>query len=124
VSGNHDEMCDLERLEGVRREMKAKSWRIVVHGADHGMNVKPKKGTKGVGELIGEVMAKWIEESNHERTEGNIWWDEAKKGAIWSGWEAEASGDASRVDVKADKRKSSKPEDSDRRKPKRIRQKN
>lgn len=122
VSGDHDAMCDLEMLEGVRRKMKAKSWKLIVHDADHGMIVKPRKATRGIGELIGEIAAEWIGESNDERIEGRIWWEhEAKEAATWSGWEAEASDSASKVDVKADKRKLSKSEYDGERRSKRAR---
>lgn len=102
-------MCDLDMLEGVRQKMKARSWRVVVNGADHGMNVKPKKGTKGVGELVGKVAAEWFEECDDERREGRIWLEgEAEHGAVWSGWEVGTGEPVNGVDVKADKKKSSK----------------
>ena len=37
VSGDHDNMCDLDRLEAVRSNMKRRTWRVVVQDADHGM---------------------------------------------------------------------------------------
>lgn len=88
VSGDGDAMCELERLEGVRGRMKARSWRIVVRGADHGMGVKPKKGTRDVGELVGEVVAGWLERSQEGKREGSIWWDGEEEKATWSDWVA------------------------------------
>ncbi|KAF8858322.1 hypothetical protein BDZ45DRAFT_402011 [Acephala macrosclerotiorum] len=96
VVGDKDSMCDLERLEGARGKMKAESWRIVVEGADHGMGVKPKVGTKGVGELVGRVVAEWLRDIEEggldgQGKEGRIWWDEGEEPIErWSGWEAES----------------------------------
>jgi predicted alpha/beta-hydrolase family hydrolase len=92
VSGERDEMCDLDRLEEVRKKMKARSWRIVVRGADHGMVVKRKVGTKDVGELVGEVIARWLRDNEDENVEGEIRWDEGGERAVWSGWVGEPKG--------------------------------
>lgn len=86
VSGEHDDMCDLERLETVRHKMKCKTWRIVVQGADHGMNVKPKSATQDVGRMTGALVATWLGESDEHLTEGTISWDAGKASAQWSGW--------------------------------------
>ena len=92
VSGDRDEMCDLERLEEVRKEMKCKSWRVVVQNADHGMNVKPKAGTREVGKKTGDVAAMWLEASDVGLREGRIIWNADEETAHWSGW---SSGDTS-----------------------------
>lgn len=84
VSGDRDEMCDLERLEEVRRKMRCKTWRVIVENADHGMNVQPKAGTREVGKKTGEVVAMWLESSDISLTEGKIVWNEET--AQWSGW--------------------------------------
>lgn len=86
VNGDRDEMCDLERLEEVRRKMSCQTWRVVVENADHGMNVTPKAGTREVGRKTGDVVAMWLNASDPNRREGKIVWsaDEAQ----WSGWYA------------------------------------
>ncbi|MCJ1300996.1 hypothetical protein MMC08_003795 [Hypocenomyce scalaris] len=91
IVGSRDSMCDLGQLEEVRKKMKAKSWRVVVEEADHGMNVKPKKGTEAVGKLTGEVVAKWIDECDGETMEGRITWNEEAERAEWSGWSVESA---------------------------------
>ena len=86
VSGDRDDMCDLERLEEVRRKMRCKTWRVVVENADHGMNVKPKAGTREVGEKTGNVVAMWLKSSDIIPGEGKIVWDADQETAQWSGW--------------------------------------
>ena len=86
VSGDRDEMCDLERLEEVRKKMRCKTWRVVVENADHGMNVKPKAGTREVGKKTGEVVAMWLESSDISLTEGKIVWNADEETAQWTGW--------------------------------------
>ena len=86
VSGDRDEMCDLERLEEARRKMKCKTWRVVVKNADHGMNVKPKARTREVGEKTGNVVAMWLKSFDISPGEGKIFWDANQDMAQWSGW--------------------------------------
>ena len=85
VGGDKDSMCDLARLEEVRKEMRCKTWRIVVEGADHGMNVKPKEATEAVGNKVGEVVADWIKDKDTSRREGRISYNE--EGAEWTEWQ-------------------------------------
>lgn len=105
VSGDKDSMCDLARLEQVRKKMRCTTWRIVVQGADHGMNVKPKKATTAVGNKIGEVVAEWIENCDTDYREGRISCDE--EGDVqWTGWTAEIevlNGDTKAVEAPASK---------------------
>ena len=86
VSGNRDEMCDLGRLQEARRKMRCKTWRVVVENADHGMNLKPKAGTREVGKKTGEVVAMWLKPSDFSLTEGKIVWNADEETAQWSGW--------------------------------------
>ncbi|CAD6577128.1 MAG: hypothetical protein ASARMPRED_008134 [Alectoria sarmentosa] len=86
VCGDRDEMCDLERLEEVRRKMNCKTWRVVVQDADHGMNVKPKAGTQEVGRKTGDVVAMWLKASDTNSREGKIVWNADEETAQWSGW--------------------------------------
>lgn len=90
VSGDHDSMCDLKRLEGVRKEMRCKTWRVVVQAADHGMNVKPKAATKAMGEATGTVVADWLASCDDNLREGKVAWDAEKEIAQWSGWSSTA----------------------------------
>ena len=98
VSGDHDSMCDLDRLEAVRRKIKCKTWRVIVQEADHGMNVKPKAGTQDVGRKTGEVVADWLGNCNEELREGKISWDPEAEIAQWSGWSLEASAPSTTYD--------------------------
>ena len=86
VSGDRDEMCDLERLEEVRKKMKCKTWRITVQNADHGMKVQPKAGIREVGKKTGDVVAMWLMSSDTSLREGKITWNTDTKTAQWSGW--------------------------------------
>ena len=86
VSGSEDIMCDLSTLENVRSRMKCQTWRVVVQGADHGMNLSPNVGTQDVGEKVGEVVAHWLDNANDIREEGKIEWDPDSKSVEWSGW--------------------------------------
>ena len=86
VVGSRDEMCDLGKLEAVRTRMKCKTWRVVVEETDHGMTVKPNRGTEAVGEMTGEVVAKWIDECDEKKKEGRITWNGEEGRAEWSGW--------------------------------------
>ena len=88
VSGDRDEMCDLNRLEEVRKKMRCKTWRIVVQNADHGMNVKPKIGTQEAGRKTGDVVAMWLKASDVTLRESNIFWNADEETAQWSGWDA------------------------------------
>jgi predicted alpha/beta-hydrolase family hydrolase len=60
IAGDKDAMCPLDMLEEVRGKMEAKSQVVVVHGADHGMNVTPKKFVREIGEDTGRVAAAWV----------------------------------------------------------------
>ena len=91
VSGDRDKMCDLEKLEEVRRKMSCQTWRVVVENADHGMNVKPKAGTREVGKKTGDVVAMWLNASDPNLREGKIVWSADEETAQWSGWYAEGA---------------------------------
>ena len=86
VSGERDSMMDWERLEQVRGEMKARSFVVVVKGADHGMGLtgKAKKGVERMRVETGKMAAEWLEERGDE---GEGWtkilkWDEAQEKCI------------------------------------------
>jgi predicted alpha/beta-hydrolase family hydrolase len=86
ISGDRDSMCDLPELDGVRRKMKAKSWLVIASGADHGMNMKPKKATDDIGRLSGELAAKWFNERNATWTESSIGWNGENETVFQSPW--------------------------------------
>ncbi|KIX08984.1 uncharacterized protein Z518_00062 [Rhinocladiella mackenziei CBS 650.93] len=73
ISGDGDSMCDLAQLAKLRGKMKAKTWMVVVKGADHGMNLK--KGTEEVGKETGRIAARWIRERDEGLTEMVLRWD-------------------------------------------------
>ncbi|KAF2261135.1 hypothetical protein CC78DRAFT_361841 [Lojkania enalia] len=78
ITGDRDSMCPLDMLQKVRKKMKAKSWLIVVKGADHGMHVKPAKAEKVLGEMTGQMAAEWT--GIPERKEDEVvWWSEKKE---------------------------------------------
>jgi predicted alpha/beta-hydrolase family hydrolase len=60
VVGSQDAQCDLELLEDVRGRMEAQSWLVVVEGADHGMECRPKGSTAELRAVSGRVAAEWI----------------------------------------------------------------
>ncbi|KKY22598.1 hypothetical protein UCRPC4_g03293 [Phaeomoniella chlamydospora] len=114
VIGSRDSMCDISRLNKVRKKMKAESWLVTVEEASHGMELagKAKKGTIDVAKFSGAVVAEWLQEDaagrkhGHGR-EGRIWWDQqANDGAgqvMWSGWVKDAQdgnvGDSGKEDA-------------------------
>jgi len=89
ISGDNDSMCDLARLEEVRKKMRCLTWRIVVEGADHGMKVKPKHATTEAGNKAGELVAAWLEDSDSTRREGRIFCNDEGK-VEWTGWGSES----------------------------------
>lgn len=91
ISGDHDSMCDLAKLQGVRKKMRCLTWRIVVEGADHGMKVKPKHTTTETGNKAGELVAAWLENSDSTRREGRIFCNQEGK-VEWTGWGSEPPG--------------------------------
>ena len=110
IIGQRDSMCNLDRLENVRDEMKCKSWRVVVKNADHGMNVKPMVATREVGKLCGKIAANWLSKcDDEERREGVISWEDEIKEPKWSGWTSEKifldSGEATRESIQTNKGK-------------------
>ena len=86
VSGDRDSMCDLSRLKEVRGKMKCETWQLAVIGADHGMNVKPKIGTTNMGQMTGEIVAKWLAHVDHDTKEALIQWDPEESQVKWVGW--------------------------------------
>lgn len=103
ISGDHDSMCDLDKLNEVRQKMKAKTWLIRVRDADHGMNVKPKKATVGVGEECGMLAAEWLLARKENETEREVWWGEDGQGkeCVHSGTWGRAADSESKKDSKA-----------------------
>lgn len=94
VTGERDEMCDLQRLEDVRGKMACRTWRVVVKGADHGMNCKPRSATEEMQRETGRVVAGWLDGDGAEedKREGRTAWDGEGGVVRWSGW-ADGEGD-------------------------------
>lgn len=105
IVGARDGMCDLTALGKVRREMKCKSWLIVVRGADHGMNVKPAKKVGEVGEATGRAAAEWIK-GHGVGSESEIWVDEGDGTVRQGEWRAAEAPDGA---VKDDRETEGKP---------------
>ncbi|KAF2004536.1 hypothetical protein P154DRAFT_395264, partial [Amniculicola lignicola CBS 123094] len=86
VVGSKDAMCPIGLLNRVRKEMKAKSWLVVMDGADHGMHLKPVQAEKALGEMSGRLAAEWVGGKREEGVE-RVWWkeegDEVQRGT-WS----------------------------------------
>lgn len=91
VIGDRDSMCDLDQLRALVKRMKPKSWILVVKNADHMMNMNPFKATKRVGEIVGKVVARWIEDRNDSLTDCEIHWDEDKSEVIASSWKQKST---------------------------------
>ena len=75
ISGDRDSMCDLKHLNRVREKMRAKSWLVIVEGADHGMSIKNKNSVDAVRKRSGAMAAEWL--ANHEslQQESILRWD-------------------------------------------------
>lgn len=86
VIGDKDHMCDLNELTTVRKQMKVKTWIIVVNNANHGMELRPSKATKSVGNMIGTVVSRWIEDRNESLTNCKIHWDEERNDVVVDSW--------------------------------------
>ncbi|KAJ9604725.1 hypothetical protein H2200_010839 [Cladophialophora chaetospira] len=93
ISGANDNMCDWDKLNEVRSKMKAKTWCVKVHGADHGMNVRGAKnlkdGTWKVGNMTGLVAAKWLLNRDKGKRDMDLRWDGTE--VIASPWELQES---------------------------------
>ncbi|KAJ4367012.1 hypothetical protein N0V83_007542 [Neocucurbitaria cava] len=72
IVGDRDAMCPLDLLESVRGKMKAKSKVVVVKGADHGMNVRPKGRERELGEEAGRWAAAWVKGDMEGSGEGDV----------------------------------------------------
>ncbi|CAF9916551.1 MAG: hypothetical protein HETSPECPRED_002947 [Heterodermia speciosa] len=83
VIGDKDTMCHLSRLQTVRDKMKCKTWLLVVHGADHGMNMSPKSATAAIGIKTGVIAAEWAIARDNSKREGRLSWDQDVE---WSEW--------------------------------------
>ncbi|KAL9627980.1 MAG: hypothetical protein Q9164_007429 [Protoblastenia rupestris] len=90
MGGDRDAMCDMGRLQNVRKKMKCKSWMVVVEGADHGMNMKSGVATQKVGEKTGEIATLWLEGCNENARGGRVVWDVDGGKVQWSGWVEES----------------------------------
>jgi predicted alpha/beta-hydrolase family hydrolase len=90
VVGTRDAQCDWELLEDVRGRMEAESWAVVVVGADHGMECRPKKATEEMRRVSGRLAAEWMESRDRERRYCEVKVDEGGN-VVCGGWMAERS---------------------------------
>ncbi|GAB7360801.1 hypothetical protein MBLNU230_g0788t1 [Neophaeotheca triangularis] len=84
LSGERDSMCEQSRLADVRGRMRARSWVVVVRGANHTMEMKPGSATGAVGAFTGEVAARWLAGEGRGARESEIEWHSAHGEARWS----------------------------------------
>jgi len=88
ISGDNDSMCDIAHLRTIRGKMKCKTWMATVLNANHGMDVKPKRGTVEVGRMTGLVAAAWLgrADASLTKTETEIFWDDEEEVAKCNDW--------------------------------------
>ena len=89
VSGDNDSMCNLRRLDEVRERMGCVTWKVEVSGADHGMSVKPKRGTDVVGKITGEIVADWLRNCDNKLTIYRVSWNDESEMGERTGWHFE-----------------------------------
>lgn len=88
ISGDNDKMCPIEQLNTIRAKMEAKTWLVVVQGADHGMGLKPKGAVEPMREYCGNAAAQWLEHREENLTECLITWDPSTQQVVDDGWRA------------------------------------
>ncbi|KAF2722397.1 hypothetical protein K431DRAFT_284086 [Polychaeton citri CBS 116435] len=97
IVGDKDHLCDLGRLEEVRKRMKCRHWMCRVEGADHMMKFAggggqdrekvDEKVTTAMGERMGDLAAKWIMEGGSgDGQEAVLSWDKRSQSPALSGW--------------------------------------
>ena len=62
ISGSKDTLCPIDRLNDVREKMQAKSWLLVVVGANHTMELvsKDEEESQAMREKTGRLAAQWL----------------------------------------------------------------
>ena len=86
IVGSKDSQCDLAALREVMGSMKAKSWLIIVKGADHGISMSPKCSTQDMRELTGASAAAWLGSHDAYRRYGLLHWDVESGKVVDCGW--------------------------------------
>ncbi|RMZ87714.1 hypothetical protein DV736_g5058, partial [Chaetothyriales sp. CBS 134916] len=86
ISGDQDHMCKIDQLKEVRTKMRAKSWLVIVEGADHSMSLKSKAGIDILRQYVGTLAAEWLAARDTSKTERSLSWDSADKKVKDSGW--------------------------------------
>ncbi|KAJ6645545.1 hypothetical protein Bhyg_00751, partial [Pseudolycoriella hygida] len=84
--GDKDDNCDLNELEVLRKQMKVKTWLVVVSNANHRMDINSPEATEAIGKMVGRIAARWIDERDENLTNSRIKWDEEKKDVIVDPW--------------------------------------
>lgn len=102
ISGDGDSMCHLGNLERVRKKMKARTWLVVVQGADHGMSLKDKRGVEATRAKTGEIAASWTRERDAQRTELIVKWDPKTAEVVVGEWRGSGGSKAKQRPAKAD----------------------
>lgn len=121
VVGGGDAMCDVGMLGMVRREMRAKSWVVLVQGADHGMSLGKGAATEEVRKASGEVAARWVRERDEERTWCEMSWDRDQEAVIVGDWKQEPSRPGKHTSTMSAKRTETGSQDGQQRSEKRRR---
>lgn len=86
VIGDIDPMCDLKELATVRKQMKTKTWIVIVNNANHGMEMRPSKATSAMGKMMGRLAARWIDERDEKLTNCKIHWDKDHDDVVVGPW--------------------------------------
>ena len=76
ISGDRDSMCNLAHLADVQAQMEARSWTVIVEGADHGMSWKWKDGVEAMRRKTGALAAEWLGDRDVSKQSRSLSWDE------------------------------------------------
>jgi len=77
IIGSKDTMCPLDRLNDVREKMAAKSWLLVVIGANHTMALtsKDEEENQAMREKTGQLAAQWLAARNEKLRYSELRWE-------------------------------------------------
>ncbi|KAF2227292.1 hypothetical protein BDZ85DRAFT_254054 [Elsinoe ampelina] len=85
ITGDSDKMCHLPKLLEIRRKMTAKTWSLIVSGADHSMSLKQKRGVATMRAKTGQIAAEWLRQRS-TGTEAIARWDDETSEVELSTW--------------------------------------
>lgn len=96
LTGSQDKLCPIELLNRAREDMSARSWSVVVEGADHGLEMKrlgKTNASKTVRQALGAVAGAWCRAAAlPAHTEMSLSWNGELEQVINSGWTARKRG--------------------------------